>query len=268
MKRLALLTQHEKAVALSPALERSGFSLFTVDGFDTDTLGTFTGETQRRGSQLDAATAKARKACELTGERYGLGSEGSFGPDPQLGIMPWNIELLVWWDAVEGRAVQAMVQGGATNYDQRTVSSWQEAQAFAAQVQFPSHGIIVGQPSDAYFLKDGTDGLAWQTRVNEALAQGPVWLDTDMRAHRNPSRMAMIARCGERLSDLLLKRCPQCERLGFGLESPMAGALCTQCGLPTPVMRAKRITCGGCDFSLTETIRDTVPPSHCERCNP
>jgi hypothetical protein len=268
MNRLALLTQHGKALAMAPALERAGFALMTVDGFDTDTLGTFTGETARRGSQLDAATAKARKACELTGERYGLGSEGSFGPDPYVGITPWNVELLVWWDAMEERAVHAVEQGGATNYAQCTISSWPEAQAFALQVQFPSHGIIVGKPEEAYFWKNIAHPLELQIKVNEGLAQGPVWLETDMRAHRNPIRMAMIARCAERLSDLLGKACPECARLGFGLESPIAGALCSQCGLPTQVMRAKQITCGVCHFSLTQTIRDTVPPSHCERCNP
>ena len=268
MNRLALLTQHGKALAIAPAFERAGFALFTVDGFDTDSLGTFTGETERRGTQLDAATAKARKACELSGERYGLGSEGSFGPDPHVGIAPWNVELLVWWDAVEARAVQAVEQGGATNYAHCTVSSWQEAETFAAQVAFPSHGIIVGHPDDAYFFKDSADALALQSKVNEALALGPVWLETDMRAHRNPSRMAMIARCAERLADLLLKACPACARFGFGLESPIVGAVCTQCGQPTQALRAKRITCGVCHFSLTETIRDTVPPSQCERCNP
>ncbi len=268
MNPIALLTQHDKARAIGPALEGAGFAVFTVDGFDTDTLGTFTGEAARRGSQLDAATAKARKACEITGERFGLGSEGSFGPDPYAGIMPWARELLVWWDAQEGRAVQALVQGGATNYAQCTVSNWQEAQSFVLEVQFPSHGIIVGKPGEAYFSKDIADPQELQARVTQGLASGPVWLETDMRAHRNTTRMAMIALCAQRLSDLLRRPCPGCAHLGFGLESPVAGALCSQCGLPTLAMRAKRIQCGVCNFSLEEAVRDTVPPSRCEHCNP
>ncbi len=197
MNRLALLTQHDKARAIGPALERADFSLVTVHGFDTDILGTFTGETARRGNQLDAATAKARKACELSGQRYGLGSEGSFGPDPYAGITSWALELLVWWDAEEGRAVQALVQGGATNYAQCTVSNWQEAQAFASMVQFPSHGIIVGKPGEAYFSKDVDDPQELQARVKEGLAIGSLWLETNMRAHRNPTRMAIIALCSQ-----------------------------------------------------------------------
>ena len=268
MNPIALLTQHDKARAIGPALEAAYFAVFTVDGFDTDTLGTFTGETARRGSQLHAAVAKAKKACEMSGERYGLGSEGSFGPDPYAGIAAWAIELLVWWDAAEGRSVQAMVQGGATNYAQCTVSSWQDAQAFALEMQFPSHGIIVGKPGKAYFSKDVTDLQELQARVTEGLVIGPVWLETDMRAHRNPTRMAMIALCAQRLSDLLRRPCPGCARIGFGLESPVAGALCSQCGLPTLAMRAKRIQCGFCNFALEEIVQATVSPSRCERCNP
>ncbi len=268
MNRLALLTQHDKARAIGPALEGADFAVFTVDGFDTDTLGTFTGETARRGSQLDAATFKARKACELSGERYGLGSEGSFGPEPYAGMSPWACELLVWWDAQEGRAVAAMVQGGATNYAQCTASNWTDAQAFLLGAQYPTHGIIVGKPFDAYFSKDMEGPQELQTRVKEGLAAGPVWLETDMRAHRNPTRMAMIAQCAQRLSDLLRRPCPGCARIGFGLESPVAGALCSQCGLPTLAMRAKRIQCGVCNFSLEEVVRITVPPSQCNHCNP
>ena len=268
MNPLALLTQHNKACAIGPALEAADFAVFTVDGFDTDSLGTFTGETARRGGQVDAAVVKAQKACELSGERYGLGSEGSFGPDPYAGIAPWAIEVLVWWDAKDKRAVQAMVQGGATHFAQCTVSSWQDAQAFALEVQFPSHGIIVGKPGTPYFSKEILDLPALQRRVTEGLVTGPVWLETDMRAHRNPTRMAMIALCAKRLADLLQRPCPGCAHIGFGHESPLVGALCSQCGLPTLAMRAKRIQCGVCNFSSEEVVQATVSPSRCERCNP
>jgi hypothetical protein len=268
MNPIALLTQHDKKKAIGPALETAGFTVVTVNGFDTDTFGTFTDETARRLGQLDTAIAKARKACEISGERFGLGSEGSFGPDPYVGISPWARELLVWWDAQDGRALSALVQGGATNYANCVVCNWQEAQAFATQVQFPSHGIIVGKPGEAHFLKDVADLRMLQAQVDASLVTGPVWLQTDMRAHRNPTRMAMISLCAQRLSDLLLRPCPGCARIGFGLVSPVTGALCSQCGLSTLATRARRIQCGACSFSLEEVVRETVPPSRCERCNP
>jgi hypothetical protein len=268
MNLINLLTQHDKARAIAPALESAGFAVLTINGFDTDTLGTFTGETVRLGSQLDAAMDKARKACELSGQRFGLGSEGSFGPDPFAGMSPWASELIVWWDAQDQRAVTAWVQGGATNYAQTSVSNWQQALAFAAQVQFPSHGVIVGKPGEAHFAKDLTTMQQFRASVQAGLDAGPVWLQSDMRAHRNPTRMAMIALCAQKLSSLLQRHCPSCNSVGFGLESPIVGARCSQCGLPTLAMRAKRIQCAVCKFEIEEAIRDTVLPSRCEHCNP
>jgi len=39
---------------------------------------------------METALKKAKLACELTGSDFGLGSEGSFGPHPQIHLLPWN----------------------------------------------------------------------------------------------------------------------------------------------------------------------------------
>jgi hypothetical protein len=106
---LALLTRHGKAAAVAGPLAEAGFAVHTVDDWDTDQLGTFTGEVPRPASQLEVAFMKARKAAELSGCRYGLGSEGSFGPDPFVSMSPWYVELLAWWDAQSQYGVQAVV---------------------------------------------------------------------------------------------------------------------------------------------------------------
>lgn len=268
MTSLALLTQHGKEAAVQPALLRAGFAVQTVTGFDTDTLGTFTGETARAGSQLDAASAKARLATELTGERYGLGSEGSFGPDPYVGLTAWAREVLVWWDAPAKRAVVAVTQGASTNYAQSTVSDWAQAQEFAREAGFPEHGVIVGKPGATGFTKDCGDWTALEQRVRAALEHGPLWLETDMRAHRNPTRMAMIAQCAEALATLLQSHCPACRQPGFGEESPIPGALCETCGSATTALRAKRVTCTACGFSIEVALRSTIDASRCGYCNP
>ena len=33
---------------------------------------------------------------QLSGLPFGLASEGSFGPDPMVGMFPWNVELLIF----------------------------------------------------------------------------------------------------------------------------------------------------------------------------
>jgi hypothetical protein len=96
---IALLTQHGKEAAIAPVLEPVlGCRVLRVDGFDTDTLGTFTRERPRPGSQIDAARRKARIGIERSGLPIGLASEGSFGPDPFSGLFTWNLELLLLID--------------------------------------------------------------------------------------------------------------------------------------------------------------------------
>ncbi len=265
---LALLTQHGKESAVQSALMQAGYTVHTVPGFDTDTLGTFTGETPRAGSQLDAATTKARLATQISGQQYGLGSEGSFGPDPYVGLTAWAQEILVWWDAQAQRAVFALTQGALTNYAQRTVTTWAQAQEFATQSGFPEHGVVVGKPGTASFTKDATDWPELELQVGTALALGPLWLETDMRAHRNPTRLRMIAECAQELSRLLQCPCPACKQPGFGEDSPIQGAVCKGCGAVTSAVRAKKTRCNACGYSEETVIQATVPASRCERCNP
>ena len=92
---IALLTQHGKEKVIAPVLEPAlGCQVVRVEGFDTDSLGTFIRDMARVGSQLDAARRKAQVGMELSGCPVGLASEGSFGPDPFTGMFSWNIELL------------------------------------------------------------------------------------------------------------------------------------------------------------------------------
>jgi len=268
MHTLTLLTRHAKQAAVQAPLERAGFQVVTINDFDTDTLGSFTGETARAGSQLDAATTKAKMAAERSGSRYGLGSEGSFGPDPYVGLTPWGCELLVWWDAVDARSVFAVAQGPQTNYAQTTISRWEDARAFAVEAGFESHGVIIGKPGVAGFSKECDSWPAFERQFYEALRFGPVWLETDMRAHRNPTRMAMIGQCAAELSRKLQCLCPACNQQGFGMETPLVGAVCQTCGTPTLAVRAKRVQCGVCNYIEEVVLQATVPAARCEVCNP
>jgi hypothetical protein len=268
MTTIVLLTRHGKEAAVRSPLLQAGYVVQTMDEFDTDTLGTFTGEISRKSSQINAAKIKACKAAELSGSRYGLGSEGSFGPDPFVGLTAWAHEVLVWWDALEQREVVAFTQGAATNYDQCTITTWEQAREFAIEVGFPSHGVIVGKPGQVGFAKDCVDWQALEHQVGIALNAGPLWLETDMRAHRNPTRMTMIARCAEELSRLLQCACPSCERPGFGDVSPITGAVCESCGAVTAAVRAKKTSCNACGYSEEVDVQATVPAARCERCNP
>ncbi|MBU3694475.1 MAG: hypothetical protein FGM40_06555 [Rhodocyclaceae bacterium] len=268
--RVCLLTRHAKGPAVAPALAAVGFALETIDGFDTDTLGTFSGEVERQGSMRDAALAKARLACELGGCRYGLGSEGSFGGDPFLGMSGWGRELLVWWDAEAGYAVEGFAQGPETNWRALEVADVDAARRFADAVGFPGHGILVGRPGEAWFDKacDTLDTLVARVEQGLAAGAGPVALQTDMRAHRNPTRMRMISRAASALSSRLSTPCPACAAPGFGPVAPVPGAPCEACGAPTHVPRAERRACPRCGHEQLHALAHRAPPERCDQCNP
>lgn len=68
-QRIGLLTRHGKQRIIAPLMDRHlGARLVHTDDFDTDSLGSFSGETPRTMSALECATHKARLACELTGQ--------------------------------------------------------------------------------------------------------------------------------------------------------------------------------------------------------
>lgn len=270
--RICLLTRHRKAAAVRPALARMGFAVEEVDSFDTDTLGTFSGEVERQGSMRDAALTKAQLACERAGSRYGLGSEGSFGGDPFLGGSGWGRELLIWWDVELGYAVEGFVQGPETNWQAREVANVDEALRLAREAGFPAHGLLLGRPGDAHFDKRRDEACVSEAdfaeRVGAALASGPVWLQTDMRAHRNPTRMAMIARAAEVLAWRLASACPACAALGYGAVEAIPGAPCESCGSPTRIPRAERWACPRCGHEEQRPLTHRAPPERCDRCNP
>lgn len=268
VEALALLTQHGKAQALTGLAERLGLPLLHTDAYDTDQLGTFTGDVPRRGPPIEAALAKARLATELTGARYGLGSEGSFGPDPGVGCTAWGLEIVVWFDRATGRHVHAAAQGPQTNYRQQEALRLDEVLSFAEAVGFPSHGVIVGRPGQAWFDKFVADLDTLRQRAAQGLAHGAVWLETDMRAHRNPTRMAMIRAAADALAERLSRRCPRCAAPGFGPSRLLPGARCETCGHLTSAARARLLCCDACAHQEEEPLRASVPALRCDRCNP
>ena len=62
MPDIVLLTCHGKAAAIAPPLATVGGQLRSETSYDTDQLGTFSGEIARSGSQRDAARQKASPA--------------------------------------------------------------------------------------------------------------------------------------------------------------------------------------------------------------
>ena len=267
--KIVFLTCHQKAQVVGPALSQNGFELSTYDAFNTDSLGTFSDETKRQLSQMDTALKKAQLACELTGSQFGLGSEGSFGPHPQVHLLPWNYEVLAFWDAHNEHAIYAVFGTAETNFASQQVHSLEQAMDFAQQAQFPGHALILGSHLDAYFQKGLQDEAALREKMKGALqSNSSVWLETDMRAHMNPTRMKAIAQAAHKLSELLNSQCPSCQLPGYGLHKYVPGALCLTCGQPTRRPKAEQWHCLKCHHTEDKPLNSHASAAHCDICNP
>lgn len=273
-RRVAVLTQHGKEALLAPVLgDALGCVVERVAGYDTDRLGTFTREIPRAGTQLQAARRKARIGMELAGASIGLASEGAFGTDPMFGMLPWNVEVLVWIDDALGNEVVGRAAGRARWATQR-VSTWAEAERFAAQVDFPNHALVLrpDSASDARIRKDIVDGSGLRDAFDAALAQsadGFVVLEVDARAHRNPTRQGVIRQAAEDLARRLASCCPVCDAPGFALDRYERGLPCADCGTPTGETAAEHLACVRCGHAERRSrAPGTADPAHCPACNP
>lgn len=274
-RKVALLTQHGKERVIAPVLEPVlGCVIQHVTGFDTDQFGTFTRETPRLGTQLDAARCKARKGMELAGLSLGMASEGSFGPDPFAGVLPWNVELLLWIDDELGIEIVGRAEGAAHS-GHLLSGDWQEVAAFARRDGFPQHQLVLrpnGQ-DDPRIHKGIADWAQLQARFDEALAQssrGQVFVEWDLRAFANPSRMQHIEQAAGDLLQRVQSQCPACAAPGFWITERLPGLPCSACGLPTSRYRSEVWSCLRCAHRKMQdrTDRVTAPPAQCGYCNP
>jgi hypothetical protein len=273
-QRIALLTQHGKETVIAPVLaEQLGCRVEKVDGFDTDLLGTFTRDIAREGSQLDAARKKARIGMELSGLSIGLASEGSFGSDPFTGMLPWNRELLIWIDDRLGIEVIAH-SAGKTNFSHRLVESWVEAQDFARSAGFPEHHLVV-RPEDENHpeLRKGlADWPSLEDAVTWALnfaRNRRAFVETDMRAFANPTRLENIRLAAVDLGRRLSSFCPVCSAPGFVLGGQVRGLPCEDCGTPTNEVKADSHRCVRCEHQMVvEREREYASARYCDFCNP
>lgn len=271
----ALLTQHGKERLIGPVFrDLLGCGVELISGYDTDQLGTFTREIPRAGTQLEAARCKARQGMALAGLPLGIASEGAFGPDPVLGMCPWNVEMLVWVDAVHGLEVVGRAQGKA-NFAHALVGEWAAAERFARQWLFPWHLLVV-RPGGAQDPRIRKGICSWSeleaafAHAMECSSTGLVSLETDVRAHANPTRQEIIRLAAEDLASRLLSPCPACEAPGFSIVERVPGLPCEHCGAPTEETRADVLGCVRCTHRVVRerTGRPAADPAHCGYCNP
>lgn len=274
-RKIVLLTKHKKEEVIKPILEEAtGCNLILETGFDTDELGTFSMEIKRPKSQLDTARLKVEIGMNLAKTDIGIASEGSFGNHPFLPI-PWNLEVVLLYDKKENFEIYGVCENSETNVNHLLTDKFDEVIKFAERIGFPEHYLIIRPDnSESKEIIKGINNYKWlEEAFNNCLSKsklGKVFLETDMRAHANPTRMKNIKRATEDLISKLQKFCPKCGAPGFIISERVQGLPCELCGLPTEMVLKNVSKCYKCNHVEEDLYPngDACSPQYCNYCNP
>lgn len=264
----ALATQHGKEHLIAPAFEAiTGLCVRVPAGIDTDALGTFTGEVPRSGTMREAARMKARLGMQATGLPFGIASEGSFGPHPVMPFMALARELMIFIDDMHGIEVVEQAASEVTNFAALELGPDADVEGFLKRVGFPRHAVVLR--SEETVIK----GIDSHERLKMLLlnARSAGRLETDMRAHVNPTRMAEIGKLAVKLATRMATTCPACAAPGFGVVRSETGLPCAECGTPTLLVRRIVSGCALCSHEARAPRADgrtAASPAECPVCNP
>ena len=253
-RKIVIATMHGKEKVIAPLLEKElGVEIIVPKNFNSDQFGTFTRDIKRVGSQLEAARAKVYKAMRIADVDLGISSEGSFGEHPSVAFVQSNIELLLFVDIKNGYEILGHHRTLKINMDRRYVSSVEEAMDFANKIGFPETGIIVRKSehelTDIYKeIKTQEDFVKKVNKILSLPFTKKVFLETDMRAHRNPTRMKAIKNATLDLLKNITAMCPKCGAPGFVVVDFEKGLKCSLCGVPTELPIKDIYQCSKCDY--------------------
>lgn len=274
-RTILIVTKHAKEEVLAPLLESSlGVHCIVASEYDTDRLGTFTGEVEREDDPLATVRRKCHEGMALYNYDLAIASEGSFGAHPSIFIAPADDELVMFVDAANNLEITARELSLETNFCGMKINSQPELNTFLQRARFPSHAVIIRKSEDS---NEGlVKGIA-HPEMLESIAQdyfqryGSFFAETDMRAHNNPARMLVIAAAAEKLIQKIKSLCPDCGTPGFGVTDVKAGLPCELCRWPTASTLSHINRCSKCSFTK-EIIhpygKSHEDPMYCNICNP
>ena len=271
-RSVALLTKHGKAGVIAPALAALDLTVVHTEDFDTDTLGTFSGEVERTLSPLECARTKAKLACTLTGLEIGLGSEGSFGGGPMPGLLNWDSELLVLHHAGMNYEIVAAAAGPVRLAPVNIASLDALEQSFSGSD--PGQGWILRAGQRVIKGLEGAPAIAARLRALSQVDRAgrlinPVTIEPDLRAMHCPQRRAYIRQAAEQLAARLQSGCPACDAPDFWPDATEPGLPCADCGAPTRLPLAHVRRCRVCRHTVREpAAHPFADPGKCDWCNP
>ncbi len=274
-RRIVIATKHQKEQVIAPIFEKElGVNCFIVPNLDTDQLGTFIGEVERKSDPITTARNKCVVAMELSNCDLAIASEGSFGPHPNISFIPADDEFLIFIDKKNGVEIIARELSTETNFDGAVITTEEMLLKFAKKVKFPSHGLILRKSKEEFngMTKGITEFSQLLIAFNQLIKNfNTAYVETDMRAMYNPTRMGVIEIVAKKLVEKIKCTCPACQMPGFGITEVKQGLPCELCNFPTQSTLSYLYICQKCGFNQEEKYpkgKKTEDPMYCDMCNP
>ncbi len=274
-RKLLIATKHQKEKVIAPVLEKElGVICFVDESFDTDALGTFTGEIERELDPISTAREKCLRAMKINNCDLGIASEGSFGPHPSVFFVNADDEFLIFIDSKNKIEVIVRELSTSTNFNGKQIQSQKELFEFADQIGFPTHGLILRKSKDENTdIHKGITDIENLKKLFEQLCSKyhSIYAETDMRALYNPTRMNVIEKATLKLVQNIKSACPQCQMPGFVITDVKKGLKCSLCGSPTNSTLSYIYICQQCKFRVEEMYpnkKTAEDPMYCDYCNP
>ena len=264
-EKIALLTKHKKAQQIQAVLSEYGkHELVVYEAFDTDQLGSFDGVHDRELSPQLCALKKAKLACEYTGLKQGIGSEGSF--NGLAGIGNSNEEIIAFVDLSNELEVFGVYR---SMIDLQVIRANDKDELLQRLNNFPS--------AQAWMLQSKHDsevftakGLIGKEAILNAIDDHfPAALTPDFRAMHCPRRQENIIKATQDLMRRLGAECPNCGHPNFVDDHVERGLPCELCLSPTKQVKATIATCGKCGHQKRFASEKKEASSfYCDFCNP
>ena len=139
-RKLLIATKHKKEEVMVPLFQKHlDVDCFVAKEFDTDLLGTFSGEIERKLDVIETLRQKCLLSIKSTDFDMVVASEGSFGVHPTLFFAHADDELVMFKDIKNNLEIVARHLSVETNFDGMEINTTQELEDFAHKVKFPSH---------------------------------------------------------------------------------------------------------------------------------
>jgi len=276
-RKLVIATMHQKETIIKPILEKELWvSCFVLKDFNTDKFGTFTREIKRLWNMLETARLKINQALDISWCDLGISNEWSFWLHNGIPFINSNFELTLLIDRKNNLEIRWHYLSPDTNLNWKYVSNIKEAVDTAKKWGFPKHGVIVRLSENSWFfinknINNELDLKKWIHKILSLPFVKKAYIETDMRAFKNPTRMKNIELSVMDLLKNINSECPNCHTPWFTITDIEIWLPCWECLSPTNLPAYEIYSCSKCMFTQKIKIKkygEYADPSECSNCNP